>query len=965
MDYLRKFILKSKNFCSFILVNFHFFFADSEKENIINCTNIQNTTDIQSYELVIERDLTRPLNCNESINRIIKTLPALNKPCLSPVFKTPVRYKRNRLTHNVNSPLLKTSPLCSTPFKEKYRGQSIYRFSPITGRLSSPNMSVIIDKHTNKNNIIVEDETKTTINTTPVTLAEANNCDSKHCQRKTTTFDHHENISNIENLSNKIVTPSICKETKSSFEFTNAEFENKTEHKILCNTTQNMNDVANESEYCSYIHQAQTCTLDNTEAEPFLGFTDIGNENNSQAHELENVKIFFNKYNNDIDKDSFPVKSINNSVENDMTHYKNISHHKNKTAKNSEIHISSVSNILSNCNEVSDHKIQSVYEKSSYDTCESESDGNEIKTPIVLLNKLNDSILKKYYKNDNESNTTSKSKILLTYEFSKSVSNDSSSYSEIDTSGLNEISLSSQNERRNILSEKKKSHNNTFEEKNNFFRKKFRSGESKQSSESDGCGPENSIAGSLDDENTEILYTFVKNKKLYDSTNEKNNCVFKDNTSYRSNFSKCDTNEEVDTSQINESTETVNDSYTSQCDSTRNISTSTESYTSSILSNDENDSNVLSDDNNIKSSDEDKCVNFVTTRRKNRTNSLCMSIYSNSIDSNSLSISMECEKTVISNKLSFDKDSYADNTINRQSLNSTCHEDQNIPRTSNSNSNKRVRRSSIKARNSRKSRLSNTQHHNIINIDSPESSDRTNDENEDDTNATLYKITPNNLVNTDNVKIGNKSTYYETPNCSSYIKVDMVCASKQTSQTSDSDVITVTETDSDDINTILKNKRSSLSRSDKSKISDVSESETKDTVSEIIRHTNKYRNTVRYTHFNNQQSSLVARKSQSRDYNKTVSPNRFTLNEKDTTHGIVLQPGKKWERSLSIYRRMSMMGDFDVSLLDEGIEKKGRKYRESVINTMEMQECKGIISFFYLFCQTSFFQVVLTLLWNL
>ncbi|XP_063362661.1 uncharacterized protein LOC134651479 [Cydia amplana] len=55
---------------------------------------------------------------------------------------------------------------------------------------------------------------------------------------------------------------------------------------------------------------------------------------------------------------------------------------------------------------------------------------------------------------------------------------------------------------------------------------------------------------------------------------------------------------------------------------------------------------------------------------------------------------------------------------------------------------------------------------------------------------------------------------------------------------------------------------------------------------------------------------------------------------------IVLQPGKKWERSLSIYRRMTMLNDhFDISVLEEEpLNSKGRKYRESVINTMEMQE---------------------------
>ncbi|XP_013161732.1 PREDICTED: uncharacterized protein LOC106113411 isoform X2 [Papilio xuthus] len=54
---------------------------------------------------------------------------------------------------------------------------------------------------------------------------------------------------------------------------------------------------------------------------------------------------------------------------------------------------------------------------------------------------------------------------------------------------------------------------------------------------------------------------------------------------------------------------------------------------------------------------------------------------------------------------------------------------------------------------------------------------------------------------------------------------------------------------------------------------------------------------------------------------------------------IVLQPGKKWERSLSIYKRMTTIADTKHSLLDyEETESKGRKYRQSVIDTMQMQK---------------------------
>ncbi|CAF4849902.1 unnamed protein product [Pieris macdunnoughi] len=64
------------------------------------------------------------------------------------------------------------------------------------------------------------------------------------------------------------------------------------------------------------------------------------------------------------------------------------------------------------------------------------------------------------------------------------------------------------------------------------------------------------------------------------------------------------------------------------------------------------------------------------------------------------------------------------------------------------------------------------------------------------------------------------------------------------------------------------------------------------------------------------------------------------LNISEVKNPIKLQPGKRWERSLSIYRRMTTMADgTDVSILDvESLEHKGRKYRQSVIATMEMQD---------------------------
>ncbi|KAL4705490.1 hypothetical protein ACJJTC_017350, partial [Scirpophaga incertulas] len=99
-------------------------------------------------------------------------------------------------------------------------------------------------------------------------------------------------------------------------------------------------------------------------------------------------------------------------------------------------------------------------------------------------------------------------------------------------------------------------------------------------------------------------------------------------------------------------------------------------------------------------------------------------------------------------------------------------------------------------------------------------------------------------------------------------------------------------------------------------------------------------NENRISNVTTRQSSRVTRNS------VPVSPkfSSFITNNEDFKRGIVLQPGKKWQRSLSIYKRMTMMTDhFDESIIDDDQETKGRKYRQSVISTMEMQDFGGSI----------------------
>lgn len=75
------------------------------------------------------------------------------------------------------------------------------------------------------------------------------------------------------------------------------------------------------------------------------------------------------------------------------------------------------------------------------------------------------------------------------------------------------------------------------------------------------------------------------------------------------------------------------------------------------------------------------------------------------------------------------------------------------------------------------------------------------------------------------------------------------------------------------------------------------------------------------------------------DNSRVTFANASAIQPDDFRPPIVLKPGKKWERSLSIYKRMTILNETDTSLLEEqDMKRKGRKYRESIIDTMELQE---------------------------
>nr|XP_034829417.1 GATA zinc finger domain-containing protein 14-like [Maniola hyperantus] len=106
--------------------------TDSDKENSIDSSKndkMQNLSDVLSHKLEIEKEeKIISNNIDESIINIVTDLSLLHKlqnlNSMSPLSST----MKDKLSFSPGQ----KSPICSTPFHKKYRGKSIYLFSPIS-----------------------------------------------------------------------------------------------------------------------------------------------------------------------------------------------------------------------------------------------------------------------------------------------------------------------------------------------------------------------------------------------------------------------------------------------------------------------------------------------------------------------------------------------------------------------------------------------------------------------------------------------------------------------------------------------------------------------------------------------------------------------------------------------------------------------------------------------------------------
>ncbi|KAL0830338.1 hypothetical protein ABMA28_002531 [Loxostege sticticalis] len=336
----------------------------SDKENSNeDCETSNNVTDLKSFELMIETETKpSPKHLDASINNIVNNISILNKIDQNRdnsvrSSSKPYNYAKNRLTTNLQSPT--NSPLCSTPFKEKYRSQSIYKFSPIAfGKNDeSPNYVTIEEEKDDSVVLVDKDETPST-------------------------------SQNEEYQPSPIIHLSVNRTKRSS--------KNKT-----CSTTssehsespQTPNVVENKEEITNIVDitSIEISDFQTTEAEPFYGFSNEPVE----VHSIENDNESF------ADGEAVELRSIENE---------------NESLANVESAVDAVQNDLNEKSIVYDEISQPSQDETNDDDSSSEDDENESsygtcnsdqsyqdnvvkvsKVPVVKIERLNDSVLQKFY----------------------------------------------------------------------------------------------------------------------------------------------------------------------------------------------------------------------------------------------------------------------------------------------------------------------------------------------------------------------------------------------------------------------------------------------------------------------------------------------------------------------------------------------------------------------------------------
>lgn len=340
------------------------FLLDSDKENSQCHDDIStNTSDLKKYQLIVEKETQNSKCFDQSINNILNHLS---------IFKNRSVSKESPICNNIKE----NSPLCSTPFSEKYRGKSIYNFSPIAFNFEDNKEPEIVEEN-DATNLIVENIVQNDDSCNIRKSIILNNV------RKSILPDNHEAVNMMSCKNEKMKCNECTSKVGMGLEFDNTSqsfvnntekpfigFTNKTECNIIqFNNSNNTNRVDRSSKK-------------DTSSKSFLNISD------------KNVSNDFDNQNKVIEK---PCNILPNASLDELPSEPFLGF----SAGGTEIHCD-VESIKS---DVENSVLDDVDNDSLYDTCESNKyvEILEERRPLVFIDRLNDSIMQKYLAKTNNS----------------------------------------------------------------------------------------------------------------------------------------------------------------------------------------------------------------------------------------------------------------------------------------------------------------------------------------------------------------------------------------------------------------------------------------------------------------------------------------------------------------------------------------------------------------------------------
>ncbi|XP_060801432.1 uncharacterized protein LOC106137006 [Amyelois transitella] len=575
--------------------------TESDKENF-DSSRTPDTSNIKKHELLIEKPTKKiSTNLDKSIKDLVQNFSLLKKvsPKTPGKSNNPMKLVKNRLTFNIQSPILQSSPLCSTPFKEKYRGKSIYNFSPIHDKNFNETLDMDASQNKSSDSIIFVEKKRLNLSNKQEISICKEVCKSpvfktpdNYKAPSTSIETGKNNLINSVNEKTCEAVPLILLEPKNSAVLIEGEENDESQ---VQEEIENHN--CNKS-YNKVVSSIEISSLQTTEMEPFMGFS-----NNEHA---------FNE--GDHKNDSHNTQGFGESVM------------KESNRDESRLALDSINN--SNLSQYN-HSLETSIMLCSNDDPENEinegrcSDNPKDNTVLDNSVKLSESLEEagSDISRENEDNNLSE----------QSANKSSNDFSDLDTSQSQNVTI----DPKDVYKENDASQTSV---------------DKSLSQESDN----QSLYDTCDSGDTTQEDSFDRKLPIVE-LNRLNNSIFQ---KYYNDMPKYDATERSGSSQDSKDYESVDNISDHSNKSIESYSNSENVKSIECSSNSDNvqefynldTSNDISDDNDSDSNsntDEDRCISFVTTRRRNEvTNDSMILGFNDSYESVSNS---ECDKTVLSN----------------------------------------------------------------------------------------------------------------------------------------------------------------------------------------------------------------------------------------------------------------------------------------------------------------------------